>query len=151
FCSDACKRKFFSAKWRRGSVSPTEFTCQHCGKVFKPESPKARPKYCSYESNREVANARRRHRGNNGTCIQCGASFTWDTVFGKVPKYCSEECRKEATRQLRAINTRTITAICENCGNGFSHTINGFNSRVRQYCGNCWFTAKCLECGNKFQ
>lgn len=151
FCSDVCKRKFFSAQSRHGPVSPTEFTCQHCGKVFKPESPKARPKYCSYECNREVANARRRHRGNNGTCTRCGASFTWETAIGKVPKYCSDECRKEATRQLRAASVITINAICKNCGNKFSHAINGSNSWVRQYCGACWFTAKCLECRNEFQ
>jgi hypothetical protein len=24
-------------------------------------------------------------------------------------------------------------------------------SSVRRYCGGCWFTAKCLECGNEFQ
>ena len=52
---------------------------------------------------------------------------------------------------MPGFNIKAISAICENCGNGFSHAINDFNSRVRQYCGDCWPTTKCLECEKEFQ
>lgn len=79
------------AIWR--ATDPVEYTCDHCGKVFR-----SRKRYAEGAAKFCGPNCKAAHRRASGvdneerTCAVCGKIFTANRY--SAVKYCSPECRK---------------------------------------------------------
>lgn len=115
-CSACYQRNRYHAK-KAGTYSPASQTCSHCGSTFTPKTHAARATYCSTKCKDAAKDAQRpsKARGNNGSCVECGASLSGMRADAR---YCSEKCRqrKHVAPGARPRTALPNTGSCHGCG-----------------------------------
>jgi len=101
FCSLSCRMAH--------SEQLRERTCPTCEKQFSAERTN-RQKYCSKECGYEA-------RRDDVDCLQCGVTFSIQTVHARSKNFCSSGHR---TEWLRAHPVKIAKGKCQSCGAGVS-------------------------------
>ncbi|MBR0289662.1 MAG: HNH endonuclease [Selenomonadaceae bacterium] len=129
------------------NLTPVEYTCQFCGKIFTSNKTDNNVQFCSKTCYNKWAH---RKKTEVRICVICGNSFT-------ISKYsptltCSLSCRSQLI--LKNASVQPIEKICPACGKKFFT-----HSAKRKYCSPvCGKTAKikspveitCPVCGKIF-